>query len=137
MVGAAQFEMISRRLDQVARSILRSRGIEPPEDMGGFGGLGVVLTGDFGQLPPVLSSSLLAYGRPVESSLSGLRGYALQGQRRFQGFCDVVRLRRIHRQKEVSAFKASTPRPRDPAIAATDYELWKVPDVQTTNTQPT
>ena len=59
-VGAAQFELMSRRLQQVARVLFRDRtGAEPPLDMGPFGGIGVVLMSDLVQLPTVLATSLL------------------------------------------------------------------------------
>jgi hypothetical protein len=77
--------MVHRRLNQVSKSLFRERmNIEPPECMGGFGGLGVLLVGDFGQLPPVAASSLIAKGS-FESSGSGLRGRADAGL-----FCLVV-----------------------------------------------
>ena len=57
-VGAAQLEIINRRLQQVSRVVHREQfGMEPPDDMGAFGSFGVVLMGDFAQLPPVLASS--------------------------------------------------------------------------------
>ncbi len=41
MVGAAQLEIVNRRLQQVARVLHRERfGTEPPEDMGSFGRTG-------------------------------------------------------------------------------------------------
>ena len=50
---------------------------------------------------------------------------ALAGQKTFTEFEDVLRLRRIHRQKGVDAFKESTMRFRDAAITREDYALWK------------
>ncbi len=39
-VGAAQFEMMSRRLEQVGKALWRRRvGTRPPETLGGFGGI--------------------------------------------------------------------------------------------------
>ena len=73
-VGAAQLETINRRLQQVARVVHRKRfGTEPPDDMGPFGGIGIVLMGDFAQLPPVLASSLLTNAPLQEKCKSGLR----------------------------------------------------------------
>ena len=58
-VGAAQFAIIAKRLTQAARVLYRERfRRDPPDDLGPFGGFGIML-GDFAQLPPVLSSSLL------------------------------------------------------------------------------
>ena len=50
---------------------------------------------------------------------------ALAGRQTFAQFEDVIRLRRIHRQNGVDAFKESTMRLRDAAITKEDYELWK------------
>jgi len=130
-VGAAQFELMSRRLQQVARVLFRDRtGAEPPFDMGPFGGIGVVLMGDFAQLPPVLATSLLLGMPVVERHNSGLRGLALAGQKSFRKyFNNVVRFRRIHRQKGAHAFQESTMRLRDAAMTMKDYELWKSHEV--------
>ena len=116
-VGAGQFEMISRRLEQVGKALWRERvGTEPPRDLGGFGRFGIILIGDFGQLPPVLASSLLPHSKLLEPQRSGLRGRALQGSLRFQEFVNDVRLRRIHTQKGADLFKESTIRLRDAAV---------------------
>ena len=46
--GAVTLEIVSRRLHQVARVLWRERfKAEPPDDLGPFGGIGVVLMGDF------------------------------------------------------------------------------------------
>ena len=125
-VGAAQFEIISRRLDQVGKALWRERtGQAPPDDLQGFGGIAVVCMGDFAQLPPVLSTLLLARGPIKDATNSGLRTLALSGQRRFQSFVNVIRLRRIHRLKGADPYKESTMRLRDAAITLEDYALWK------------
>ena len=124
--GAGALEIISRRMQQVARVLWRRRfRSEPPEDMVPFGGVGVLLMGDFAQLPPVLATSLLAGMPLVEGGGAAARAVALAGRQTFAKFDDVVRLRRIHRQKGVDAFKESTMRLRDAAITREDYELWK------------
>ncbi len=128
--GAAALEIVSRRLQQVSRVLWRENfGTSPPEDIAPFGGIGVVLMGDFAQLPPVLATSVLP-GTPVnEAGGAVARAMALAGRQTFAGFEDVIRLRRIHRQKGVDAFKESTMRLRDVAITQEDYELWKTHEV--------
>ena len=125
-VGAAPFEIISRRLEQVGKVLWRERfGTAPPDELGGFGGIGVVCMGDFAQLPPVLSSMLLT-GSPIQDAKSsGLRTLALTGRQRFQHFQDVIRLRRIHRIQGADPYKESTMRLRDASITLDDYKLWK------------
>ena len=102
-IGAASFEIISRRLEQVAKALWRQRNPGKsldacPEDFGGFGGMGVICMGDFAQLPPIEASCLLRGGRLEESFQTGLRASAMQGREQFGKFTDVIRLRRIHRQ---------------------------------------
>ena len=124
--GAGALEIISRRMQQVARVLWRRQfGTAPPDDMPPFGGVGVVLMGDFAQLPPVLATSLLPGMPLIERSGPVARATALAGRQTFGLFEDVIRLRRIHRQKGVDAFKESTMRLRDAAIIREDYELWK------------
>ena len=130
-VGAAQFEIMSRRLEQVGKTLWRDRTGQVPEDgwweehLSGFGGIGVVCMGDFAQLPPVLSTMLLPRAPIVDAKNSGLRNLALSGQKRFLSFEDVIRLRRIHRIKGADPFKESTMRLRDAALTLQDHELWK------------
>ena len=125
--GAAALEVVSRRMQQVARVLWRRRfRYQPPDDMGPFGGIGVLLMGDFAQLPPVLSTSLMAAMPLVESGGAAARSMALAGRQVFNSFEDVVRLGRIYRQKGVDAFKDSTMRLRDSVITTTDYDLWKL-----------
>jgi hypothetical protein len=135
-IGAGSYEIISRRLEQVGKVLWRERyGTRAPDDLGSFGGIGVVLIGDFAQLPPVLSSSLLAGSTLMESKRSGLRTMALAGRQTFQQFTTVIRLRRIHRLLGADPFKESTMRLRDGAITLEDYELWKTHEVETLRPQ--
>ena len=83
-VGAAVFELISRRLEQVGKVLWLQRfgtAQTMPDNLGGFGGIGVVLIGDFAQLPPVLSSSLLSGTALQEGKTGGLRSLALTGDK--------------------------------------------------------
>ena len=125
-VGAGQFAIIAKRLRQAARVFYRERfNTAPPDDLGSFGGFGIMLMGDFAQLPPVLSSSLLEGSPLIESQKSNMRFEALHGRQLFKDFQQILRLRRIHRQKGADPFKESTMRLRDVAITQEDYELWQ------------
>ena len=95
----------------------------------GFGSFGILLVGDFGQLPPVQATSLLGHNIQ-ESAQSGLRAKAFQGQRRFQDFNDVICLKRIYRQKKSDSYKDSTVRLRDAVCTPDDWSLWKSHELQ-------
>ena len=55
MINPEQFCMMHRRLEQAAKQIFREMnpGQQVPHSFGGFGGLMVIVVGDFGQIPPV------------------------------------------------------------------------------------
>jgi hypothetical protein len=90
---------LERRLEQVSKVLHRRRyGIIDNTEQNGFGKFGIVLVGDFGQLPPVLATSLIGRGIQ-ESKQAGLRTRSLQGQLRFQEFTSVVCLKGIYKQK--------------------------------------
>jgi len=86
-LGAPAFEIMSRRFEQVGKVLWRNRtGCKPPDSLGGFGGIGVLLIGDFAQLPPVNSSSLLPDGAIEEKRSSGARSLTLAGRQNFSDF---------------------------------------------------
>ena len=91
----------------------RSRKCRPragrARQRGGFGGVGVLLVGDFGQIPPIGEPSLMA-------SQPGLRE-AAAGQRLFRSFHEAIR------QRGRSEFKDSTLRLRGGAMSLADCAL--------------
>ena len=132
MLGSAALYIIHRRLLQlVKRRMLRAGCTAQQIDLFDkpFGGIGVWVVGDFGQLQPVRASSLLAGSRIVEPAETGRRSKAMCGCRLFQQFECVVRLRRVHRQAAVDEYKPSTLRLRDAAILPSDVDLWKSHDL--------
>ena len=115
MINGRQFAIASKRLDQVMRELGR------PDSGFGFGGIAVLLVGDFGQTAPIDPSSLIdAFDREAPSSADSFNN---TGQRLFREFTDIVRLRRVHRQKGASEFKESTLRLRDGAMTPRDWDL--------------
>ena len=86
-----------------------------------FGGVGVIVAGDFGQLPPTKAEDLSLLC-PHE-----LQGRAALGKRLFDRFTTVVRLRRIHRQAGASLYKESLIRLRDGAMTKEDWQQWRKP----------
>jgi ATP-dependent exoDNAse (exonuclease V) alpha subunit len=133
MVGSEQFYAVSDRLEMVARMLWRRKHkqnrVQPdghlenePAGFGGFGGIAVILVGDFGQVPPIGDSSLITPAK-------GQSQKAAAGQRLFKTFAEVVRLRRIYRQKGKSDFKDSTLRLRDGAMTLADHALWASHDL--------
>ena len=92
-VSGVQFEMVSRRLEQAAKVLYRQRyGLRAPASFDGFGGLHVLLVGDFGQISPAsgsLNSKKQAKGEH--------RHLTKQGQERFRAFENVICFRRAYR----------------------------------------
>ena len=133
MIGAASFYVMHRRLLQLVKRRMRQQGYAQQQVQAfdqPFGGIGVWLVGDFGQLQPVKATSLLARDSISESAESGKRGKALLGCHLFQRFETVVRLRRVHRQALVDEYKPSTLRLRDAALLPSDIELWRSHDLE-------
>ena len=115
MVGAQQF----------AATSIRSGEAKSNEDV--FGGMGVLLCGDFAQLRPIGQRTLLAPASSEGSRISAKLSNA--GRRIFETFTECARLRVIYRQGQPCPFKESTRRLRDAAMTIADYDLWKSRDI--------
>jgi hypothetical protein len=89
-----------------------------------FGGIAVILAGDFGQLPPVAVAASLSLLNSDPERHGREQKTANHGKRLFLAFDTVVRLRRIHRQPGASQYKESLIRTRDGAMTKDDHELW-------------
>ena len=66
----------------------------------------------------------------IESGGPSAHSMTLAGRQTFNTFHEVIRLRCIHRQKGVDAFKDSTIRLRDAANTVDDYELGKTHELE-------
>ena len=123
-VGSQQLAAVSERLRQCA------------DAESSFGGVGVVFSGDFAQLPPIGQRPLIYNARPgkrdggEKSSAAAALGEA--GRRRFDEVDACVRLRVVYRQGEPCPFKESIMRLRDGAMTHADYNLWKTHDIMDT-----
>ena len=137
MLSAVQLEMISRRLDQVQKSNDRNafEKRDPSKRAAGFGGISVLLVGDFGQLSPVKGVSLIS-SRVSARGTALFRSRAAQGQVRFRAFTDVIRLWRVYRQQTADHFKASTVNLRDAIVTVKDHELWAEHELHSQRPQP-
>ena len=94
-----------------------------------FGGVKVILAGDFGQLPPVAvkDERTLLHAGGCSTGTDSME--VNLGSRLFRDINNVFRLRRIHRRAGASHYKESLLRLRDAAHTKEDVALWKSHDL--------
>jgi len=155
MCGRGVLAQVSRRLDEAMHHLaLRQLGSQPDGGCAaspqpsiremfphGFGGLSVILVGDFGQASPVLERTLLdpkrvtieheVANRSSNEGASLFRQFTTTGVAGLRTAC--VKLRRVYRNLDNEgpngAFKDSQLRLRDCAPTPADYALWTSRDL--------
>ena len=112
-----EMSMVGRRFLGALDSRLRQ--VFPERQAEWFGGVSVVMMGDFGQLPPVLDL-------PMYSTVPG-RGLSDVGKGAFAAFRQAVVLEKVERvagdDPELVAFKSLLGRLRDGAVTQEDWKL--------------
>ncbi len=99
---------MSERLDEVA-DYVRPGWRNRPQENEGFGGIGLVCVGDFGQAPPICDEALIRHPDDNSSTVKGtdaVRRVAF-ARRLIAKLDTVFRFRRVHRQGAVCPFKES------------------------------
>ena len=94
-----------------------------------FGGIKLVLAGDFGQIPPVGVTPPKTLLCPNIIKQGANKSDVNLGSRLFRDIHVVFRLRRVHRQAGESVYKESLIRLRDAAHTKEDVALWKTHDL--------
>ena len=124
MLDHSLLYLISRRLQQV-------HAVPHGDDRYGadepFGGVGIILVGDFGQLPPVVRKG---GGRSLYRELPACCGFAARsGRALYLGFRTVVCLSKVYRQhantRAQQAFAVALLNARNGLLSKVDVELLK------------
>ena len=130
-IGRAFLAKWDARLRQGRRAFFSRNGIDP--DTADFGGLSIVLVGDFGQLEPIDDWSIVDTESTYADCPARLRhlwGHQRAGLRKLASFQEAFVLRRVHRSAEDLEWTESCLRLRDATCTKEgDYDWWRQHDL--------
>jgi hypothetical protein len=119
------------RLQQAKRRFFSEAGLDP--NVSTFGGLSIILVGDFGQLEPIDDWSMCdceSKVRPCPAKMRHLWKHHVQGELLMRTFDEAVMLGRIHRSKEDLWWTESCLRLRDfTCTREGDWDYWRQHDL--------
>ena len=130
-IGRAFFARMHWRLQQAKRRFFAERALDPGKHT--FGGISIILVGDFGQLEPIDDWSMCdTESTPRDAPKSRRRWWkhAYKGKQLLETFDEAVMLKKIHRSKDDMWWTESCLRLRDFACTKEgDYDWWREHDL--------
>ena len=130
-IGRAFFARIHFRLQQAKRRFFSEAALDPNNFT--FGGISMILIGDFGQLEPIDDWSLCddeARYKDIPKRMLHLWKHAEYGKELLQTFKEAFMLKKIHRSKDDMWWTESCLRLRDfKCTREGDYDWWREHDL--------